>query len=135
MSLRPLETSAGSFEKEDVTMLTHLVFGEFEIHAVALGADDAPDLSGTQRVQVQRGPQSEATPTSVFTNVRSRIAATSTVAWNIWNGHRFFSPPGLRAGLHVNRHHHSDVDGQRVDQPLHVSFCLLGGRKNVGTPR
>lgn len=37
-------------------MLTNLVFGEFEIHAVALGADDAPDLSGTQRVQVQRGP-------------------------------------------------------------------------------
>lgn len=37
-------------------LLINLVFGEFEIHTVALGADDAPHLFGTQRVQVQRGP-------------------------------------------------------------------------------
>ena len=34
-------------------------------------------------------------------------------------------PPGVRAGLHVDGHHHPDVDGQRVDQPLHVSLCVL----------
>lgn len=37
-------------------MLTHLVLGKFEIHALALGADDAPGLSGTQRVQVEGRP-------------------------------------------------------------------------------
>lgn len=36
------------------------------------------------------------------------------------------SPPSLRTRLYVDRHHHSDINRQRVDQPLHVSLCLLG---------
>lgn len=38
-----------------------LVFGEFEIHALALRIDNAPNLSGTERVQVECGPQPEQT--------------------------------------------------------------------------
>lgn len=34
-------------------------------------------------------------------------------------------PPSLRTSLHIDRHHHSYVDRQRVNEPLHVSFCLL----------
>lgn len=53
------------------------------------------------------------------------------VSGNDSHRNRCASPPSLRAGLHVHGHHHSDVDGQRVDQPLHVSFCLLGKSWNI----
>lgn len=45
-------------KKEDGGMITDLVLGEFEIHALALCINNTPDLSGTQRIQVEGGPQS-----------------------------------------------------------------------------
>lgn len=39
------------------------------------------------------------------------------------------SPPSLRTRLHIDRHHHSNINRQRVNQPLHVSLCVL--RKKV----
>lgn len=35
------------------------------------------------------------------------------------------SPPSLWTRLYIDRHHHSDIDRERVNQPFHVSFCLL----------
>ena len=42
-------------------MMTNLVLGKSEINALAFCIDNTPDISGTQRVQVECGPQPEET--------------------------------------------------------------------------
>lgn len=46
-------------KKGTVWVMTDLVLSEFEIHALALCIDSTPDLSRTQWVQVECGPQPE----------------------------------------------------------------------------
>lgn len=64
---------------------------------------------------MKRGPQPKRTASDLEFVIPAGVDTALT----------FVLPPSLRARLNIDRHHHSDIDREGVNQPLHVSFCLL----------
>lgn len=53
--------------------MTDLLLGKFDIHALALGINNTPNLSGAQRVQMKCGPQPKHTASDLELTIPTAV--------------------------------------------------------------